>query len=77
MYLAGYLTYGIKLAALFLCLVWCAQSQKCYSPNGSEMPSDQGYWAPCLPTGGPCCRESEACLSNGLCFGGTFGLVRT
>ena len=60
MYSAGYLTYGLKLAAPFLSLVWFAQLQRCYWPDGSEMTADQGYWAPCSPSGGPCCQEAEA-----------------
>ena len=58
-----------------LSLLRCAHAQTCYWPDGSDIQESQGYWAPCEPGGGTCCRETEACLSNGLCFGGTFGMV--
>lgn len=68
--------YTLGLLVTILSLVRCAQAQRCYWPDGtSVIQEEEGYWAPCESGGRSCCRETEACLSNGLCFGGTYGLV--
>lgn len=70
-----HLRYGLTSAALLPGLFGYTEAQECYWPDGSGAGSDKDYWGPCTSSGGPCCREREACLSNGFCFGGTFGTV--
>ncbi|KAJ5156045.1 hypothetical protein N7492_008848 [Penicillium capsulatum] len=51
---------------LLLCLSGLVASQTCYWPSGEKAAED---WLQC-PNSKHCCHETEACLSNGLCFGG-------
>ena len=49
----------------------------CYWPNRSSVNSSipPGFW-PCHDAPSPCCREGEACLSNGLCYDPRYDQVR-
>lgn len=50
--------------------------QSCYWPNGSNI--TQGYWMNCHSSqDSVCCYYRDVCLSNGLCYGSSIGMVRT
>lgn len=50
--------------------------QSCYWPDGSSPPASDGYVDCYLNQDSQCCLSRDACLSNGLCYGSTYGWVR-
>lgn len=64
----------LPIIVILSILTTTTNAQTCYWPNRLAVRPDQGHYLPCALSG-PCCKENEACLSNGLCVGGHFGLV--
>lgn len=50
--------------------------QKCYWPNGSSPTPGQVDLVNCYASqASTCCSKGDICMSNGLCFSGSIGLV--
>lgn len=50
--------------------------QPCYWPDGSVMAPDQGPFMNCYSSQDiACCKSTEVCLENGLCYGAEAGWV--
>ena len=49
--------------------------QTCYWPDGTVPLQSEGYVNCFLNQDSHCCLSSEACLSNGLCYGSRHGWV--
>lgn len=51
--------------------------QPCYWPDGSGIAPHQETYVNCYSSqDSACCKSTEVCLSNGLCYGSAYGWVR-